>query len=99
VASFAGRLWLINGTDIGIALRKPDIWASVDGVSWTKEVDVSPWGSRFGHTSPVFDGRLWRIGGVDGGSSLTYYSDVWSSVDGVNWIEETAAGPGALPPR
>jgi len=37
----------------------------------------------------VFNGKMWVATGVLNG----YRNDVWSSTDGVNWIEETSAAP------
>jgi hypothetical protein len=43
------------------------------------------WSARWGHTSVVFDGKMWVIGGYDG----AYKNDVWYSSDGVTWTEAT----------
>ena len=40
------------------------------------------WPARNDHSSVVFNGRLWVIGGYDGTNRL---NDVWSSEDGVTW--------------
>ncbi len=44
--------------------------------------------ARWGHTSVTFDGKLWVIGGSNGGFS----NDIWQSADGVNWEEVVAEG-------
>lgn len=54
---------------------------------WTLESAAAPWAARSGHSTVVFNSRVWVIGGKDGG---TYYNDVWSSADGVNWTLETS---------
>jgi len=56
---------------------RPDVWA--------QEPDAG-WSARFDHQVVVFQGKLWVMGGYIGG----YRNDVWSSVDGVNWVRETA---------
>ena len=50
------------------------------------EVTSDRWPARWGHTSVIFDGKMWVIGG--GASSVR--NDVWSSEDGVTWTLETA---------
>jgi hypothetical protein len=57
----------------------------VDGIAWTQETTGLPW--RYDAGVVVFQGRLWLLGGSGGGQ----WNDVWSSPDGVNWVQETAA--------
>ena len=40
------------------------------------------------HSSVVFGGKIWVIGGENRGSK----NDVWSSADGMNWTQETNQG-------
>jgi hypothetical protein len=54
--------------------------------SWDEVPTNSPvFSGRFEHSSVAFGGKMWVIGGSDG----TVRNDVWSSVDGKNWTEET----------
>lgn len=55
-------------------------------VSATLE-STAPWATRAGHKALEFNGKIWVIGG--NGCCGNRYNDVWSSVDGVNWVEET----------
>ena len=57
-------------------------WEEVpsEGDKWTK---------RSGHTSVVFDSKIWVLGGYDGTDEL---NDVWSSTDGKTWTESTPSG-------
>ena len=79
-----------------------DVWSSTDGSSWTestppgeasKDTDGTAgtaanwWTGRYGHTSVVFNGKIWVIGGSGNG----FYNDVWSSADGSNWTQVDAA--------
>ncbi len=72
------------------------IWRSGDGVRWSR---VTPLGALFellaSHQAVVYDDRLWVIGGWDEGPSqggtATARNEVWSSSDGVNWVQETTA--------
>jgi len=65
------------------------------GVSWTRETFAgAQWTARDLHTSVVFTlanattTRMWVIGGF-GGSNRR--NDVWSSTDGIEWSQATAA--------
>jgi len=98
---FNGKLWVIggyhasNGSVNGGLLN--DVWSSSDGVNWTEEVpNDSPttFQPRTHHTTIVFQNKIWVIGG--GGLSNTFFNDVWSSPDGVNWTQEidNASFPG-----
>ncbi|MBZ0137436.1 MAG: putative Ig domain-containing protein [Planctomycetes bacterium] len=91
--SFNGKLWVVGGGNSDYT-AEPDsvwfqesaeVWSSVDGADWTLEV-VAPFSPRLGHATVVFNGRMWVIGG---GSDLGN-RDVWSTADGVNWIQNTA---------
>ena len=53
------------------------------GLVLADEVTADRWSARADHSSVVFDGKLWMLGGYDGSSS----NDVWSSEDGVTWEE------------
>ncbi len=91
-----------------------------NGVDWTQlagsiddggpEPDptfYAPWSGRQGHTSVVFDNKMWVIGGTSawdpdngvffcsGNDSDNYCTDVWYSEDGVSWTEATSSVPWA----
>jgi hypothetical protein len=86
-----GRIWILNGF-AGTLNRS--VWSSNDGSVWTEEVDGDsirlPWSARHSATAIVYNGRVWMFGGSDGGGA---FSDVWSSADGVNWVEVTSNPP------
>ncbi len=77
-----------------------DVWSSLDGINWNLETNTAPWGidggidkGRFNHCSVVFNNKMYVIGGLSGNSLSTppnYFSDVWSSSDGVNWLQEAS---------
>jgi len=88
--SFNGKLWLIGGKDaVGF---KNDIWSSTDGVNWMLEAASSPFPARTGAGLALLNNRIWLVGGsvVLPGNYVVYYNDVWSSADGVNWVQENA---------
>ncbi|CAA0099673.1 Uncharacterised protein [BD1-7 clade bacterium] len=43
---------------------------------------------RHDHQMIVFNNKLWVIGGID--NNITFLNDVWSSTDGIDWVEETS---------
>ncbi len=100
---FKDKLWVMGGEaysktesyrdwngqyvtyETGVA--KNDVWSSSDGAYWTAATYNAPWSSRYGHSSVVFDNKIWVIGGWSGNG---YKNDVWYSSDGVNWTQATA---------
>jgi len=86
------KLWLIGG-----GLTAKEIWSSTDGIDWIKEVDEFPWSRRHSAYIASFKNKLWVIGGIsfwdmngnwDRDTGVGAYNDIWSSVDGVNWLNE-----------
>ncbi|MBI4559568.1 MAG: DUF1565 domain-containing protein [Candidatus Hydrogenedentes bacterium] len=92
-AIFDSKLWVIGGG--GGILAFNDAWSSPDGTNWTQTVATPPWGPRLGHSTSAHNNRLWVLGGIggdfDGGGQAP--ADVWSSSDGGNWQQDTAAAP------
>lgn len=82
--SYQGKMWIISGDS------NRDIWNSVDGKTWTcVQYDV-PFNWRYFPYVTVFKDRIWLIGGKNGWWNIyEVYNDVWSSEDGVNWIQNT----------
>ncbi|MBI3037879.1 Ig-like domain-containing protein [bacterium] len=57
----------------------------VPGVNWVQTAN-GPFSARHGHTSVVYDNKMWVIGGSSGGK------EVWNSSDGITWnIATTSA--------
>ncbi len=57
-----------------------------DGTTWAQATKTALWSKRSGHTSLVYDNKMWVIGG-------DYKNDVWYSTDGINWTQATANAP------
>ena len=55
-------------------------------MTWTQATANAKWSRRDGHTSVVFDNKIWVLGGYDG---KYYRNDVWYSSDGENWTRAT----------
>jgi hypothetical protein len=84
--SFNGSLWMFNGV---YGVSKRDIWASENGSAWRLEGQTT-YIRTFAKPSVVHDGRIWLFG-VGWGESAR--SEVWSTVDGLDWRLETDAAP------
>lgn len=84
-----GRLWVIGGANCCGGFMS-DVWSSPDGVTWTEEVTSAPWGPRGRHQTVVHEGRIYVFGGISSFGAGSEYADVWSSDNGVDWVQETA---------
>src|SRR5690606_34849205 len=91
---FDNRMWIFGGSD-ALAWRN-DVWSSADGINWVEETAAAPWPGRVEHRAEVYRDRMWVLGGAayDPIQQLDYgLNEVWSSADGINWVEETPAAP------
>ena len=64
-------------------------WSAAGGDAWKRETANASWPARFNHQAVAYHGRLYVMGGWDGGSG-GYTNDVWSSADAKAWKRETA---------
>lgn len=84
---FDNKMWVLGGYNGSVDYSFfHDVWYSTDGVTWTQATASAAWAARNGHTSVVFDGKIWVIGG---NTPSNYRNDVWYSSDGVNWTQAT----------
>ena len=67
---------------------KNDVWASDDGKNWTLIKNNAPWRARRGHTSVVFQDKIWIMGGATG--EEIFLNDVWASTNGIEWERITS---------
>jgi len=94
---FLGKMWILGGTEnyyFGDETSlKNDIWMSADGKSWKQIVVSAPWAPRAYHQVVVLGKRMYVIGGGDYAPQHHAKNDVWSSDDGIHWVEETGQAP------
>ncbi len=90
--AFNNKLWVLGGYSGGVL---NDVWSSTDGVTWVQETAAAQWSARYNHTSVVLNNRMWVVAGATSNSTGAYLNDVWSSADGITWVQETAAAPWA----
>jgi hypothetical protein len=97
VVEFKGRMWMLGGVeDYYFGDRnslKNDVWSSADGREWTLATANAGWAPRGYHQAVVHDGKIWVFGGGNYVPEYQAFNDVWSSPDGVNWTQVTAAAP------
>jgi hypothetical protein len=99
---FRDKIWLVGGYDGKNYYN--DAWNSADGVKWNRVAEKTAWSPRLVGTIVQFKNRLWIFGGgvIDGEKEINPDSnkEVWSSEDGVNWMQEkmkTERGGGGTP--
>lgn len=105
---FDDKLWVVSGgeyQDNGTGIAS-DVWYSDDGLSWTLATGEAAFPGRIGHALTVHGGRMYLSGGKNTTEEFTngpydpyephvgdMLNDVWSSADGVTWVEETGEAP------
>jgi len=77
------KIWIVNGD-------KSKIISSVNGIDWNNILPKPKTGKNTtGFSFLTFKNRLWIIGGVHKTySNVSWRSGVYSSADGINWVEE-----------
>lgn len=92
---FEGKIWVIGGVTRltnGQEVYTNGIYSSNDGVTFTNHGN-GPFSERGYHQVQVLNNKIWLFGGVNASpTSTTVYDDVWSSSDGINWVQETLLG-------
>lgn len=92
-----GRLWVIGGD------LYDDVWSSPDGVQWTQEAVVAPFGRRYTPNAASVGGRIVVYAGQDWqpvdwchdrpDCSARGLRSVWSSRDGRQWNQVAEQAP------
>lgn len=78
-----GKLYMLGGWLYGPTTN--EVWTTSDLVNWTF-VGFAPWPGRHGAAWLVHNNRMYVIGG-------DLNEDVWSSANGVDWIQHTPKAP------
>lgn len=114
VVVFDDRLWVIGGCfhyfdrsrNMDFSGWAHDVWASVDGVTWTVVNGSAAFPGLEFCPVVVYDNNLWIVGGGRGWLTPTHsdksyvqnmFSTVWCSQDGNNWTVMT--GDAGFTPR
>lgn len=92
---FNNRMWVLGGSSLGGLMR--DVWWSTNGVNWTQATAAAAWTNRSELACVVFNGKMWVVGGrFDEMWVSGQLNDVWSSSNGVDWVQATAAAPWSI---
>ncbi len=95
--TFDDRMWMMGGWYNG---RLPghsasnQVWWSTDGAHWRQATANASWSPRIAAALVESQERMWILGGTEDyyfGDDRSLRNDVWSSADGANWRQETAA--------
>lgn len=93
ISSFNDQLWMIGG-QLSTSIGK-SIYSSLSmlfGIGWDATENENAFAWRYQHQTVIFKDKLWVIGGMgDVGDSVAPKNDVWSSVDGNEWVEESTS--------
>lgn len=86
---FDDKMWVVGGSFFfsGDPGSHDSSWCSSDGWNWNTVTSSASFNRRYGHTSVVFNNKIWVIGGIE--SLINYNNDVFSSNDGNLWNQET----------
>ncbi|MDD4728085.1 MAG: hypothetical protein PHN55_04965 [Dysgonamonadaceae bacterium] len=91
--TFKDKMWILGGTtkyyygDKNSLLN--DVWYSEDGENWILATENAEWPPRAFHQAVVLDDRIFILGGGNYDPDYLGYNDVWSSADGIHWVQET----------
>ena len=86
---------VIIGGNVGFECGYSDVWVSWDGRwDWYERTDSAAFGYIDGHSSVIFNDRMWVIGGREGCYSSSVKADVWRSANGTVWSNMNATGDG-----
>ncbi|MGE4135859.1 MAG: hypothetical protein AB7E98_09115 [Pirellulales bacterium] len=92
---FRDQLWILGGWFDSFKSAPRDVWSSPDGKSWRQVTTAAPWRHSDLPMSLVFADRMWMLGGWTEGRLPGHAAgrEVWSSTDGAQWTQATAAAP------
>jgi len=74
---YLGKMYLFGGSYYTGAQWQAfaDLWMTSDGESWQQTEGAVPWEARQHHSSVVFNGSIWLLGGSNGSGAA--FNDVW----------------------
>ncbi|WP_073086788.1 Kelch repeat-containing protein [Winogradskyella jejuensis] len=86
------KLFVTGGNDNSTVVN--DTWSSTDGTNWLEENSNSNiYSPRYYHNTFVKNNdTVFLIGGASGSTGANY-KDLWTSIDGVNWLENVDVFP------
>ncbi|MEK7552442.1 MAG: hypothetical protein AAB534_03440 [Patescibacteria group bacterium] len=88
LTSFGGFMFVMGGANTqgpGQYTEYNDVYVG-DGTNWIQWLANAPWAARMSHNTMSYNGKLFIMGGSALVGQWIFFNDVWSSVDGQNWI-------------
>jgi hypothetical protein len=79
------KMWIFHAGTAGT-----EVWSSTDGQAWTK-IAAIPFKRRDEYAVAGFNGKMWLIGGMISPESPGPTNEVWSSVNGRDWVLESGS--------
>lgn len=91
--AYRDRLWIFGGWFNSYEAPPRDVWSSADGKTWQQVTAKAPWIHSDLSMSIVFNDQMWFMGGWYNGrlEGHSAGNQVWSSTNGADWKEVTAA--------
>jgi len=88
--AFDDKLFVMGGALSETFEIQNDVWYSRDGENWTQvSQSENKFPARYFFNGTVFKDKIWLTGGeLENEFEETYYTDIWSSDDGVFWKSE-----------
>jgi hypothetical protein len=90
---YKNQLWILGGWFSSQAAPPRDVWSSSNGKDWKLVTATAPWKHSDLPMSMVFKNKMWMMGGWYNGRlpGHSASSEVWSSVNGATWKQETSS--------
>jgi Big-like domain-containing protein len=90
-----GRIYTLGGSENNV--HRTDVYSSADGRTWRLENATPPFAFRHEFMFASLSNRLYLMGGLTSVTTNDRTNEVWSSANGVDWVQETPAA--AFSPR
>lgn len=90
--AFGDSVYLIGGSNASSSLA--DVWMSGEGSSWALVNAAAAFGARGGACATMFADKIMLLGGarrINGGITVEYLNDAWTSTDGCEWLAASGA--------
>ncbi len=91
IVVFNNKMWIVSSSGINqgyycgnIGYPQSHLYSSPDGITWTAQTSVAPWGYLDWSSAVVFQGKIIVMGGR-GYNSMYSRNTIWSSTDGTSW--------------
>jgi hypothetical protein len=90
---YRDQIWILGGWFDSYQAPPRDVWSSQNGKDWTLVNQVAPWKHSDLGMTVTFKDKMWFLGGWYNGRLPGHEAtdDVWSSVDGIDWVQAPAS--------